>query len=26
VWFVEITVGITLLGWVLMARRSLTGR
>jgi hypothetical protein len=26
VWLVEIAVGITLLGWVLMARRPLTGR
>jgi hypothetical protein len=26
VWFVEIAVGITLLGWVLVARRPLTGR
>jgi hypothetical protein len=26
VWFVEIAVGITLLGWVLVARRSLTPR
>jgi hypothetical protein len=26
VWLMEIVVGITLLGWVLMARRPLTGR
>ena len=26
VWFVEIAVGITLLGWVFVARRPLTGR
>ncbi len=26
VWFVEIAVGITLLGWVLVARKPLTGR
>jgi hypothetical protein len=26
IWLIEIAVGITLLGWVLMARRPLTGR
>jgi hypothetical protein len=26
VWLVEIAVGITVLGWVLMARKPLTGR
>ena len=26
VWFVEIAVGVTLLGWVFVARRPLTGR